>query len=288
MKTMGKKRMLMLVAVMVVFSLVAQTQVSEAGFFDIFRPDDGEEVERLILATTTSTENSGLLAELLPAFEEANPYRVDVVAVGTGKALQHGRDGDADVLMVHAKPAELEFVNNGYGVNRREIMYNDFIVLGPPSDPANIKETEGAIEAFRRIAEEEATFVSRGDDSGTNKKELGIWEKAGIEPGGEWYLETGQGMGSSITIANQQDAYILSDRGTYIAFRDKIDLEIVSEGDELFYNLYGVIAVNPERHPQVNAEGAEAFIDYLVSEKAQKIIRDYKMDGERLFNPLKL
>ena len=285
---MRTKKMVILVIVMVVFTVVAQTQVSEAGLLDIFRGDDGEEVERLILATTTSTENSGLLEQLIPAFEEKYSYRVDVVAVGTGRALQHGRDGDADVLMVHAKPAELKFVENGYGVNRKEIMYNDFVILGPQNDPANIKGTTDALEAFRTIAEKEATFISRGDNSGTNKKELGIWEEAGIDPSGEWYQETGQGMGSSITIADQKDAYILSDRGTYIAFRDKIDLEIVSEGDEVFYNLYGVIAVNPDKHPDVNYEGAQAFIDYLVSEKAQKIIKDYKMDGERLFNPLKL
>ncbi|QTM00042.1 tungsten ABC transporter substrate-binding protein [Iocasia frigidifontis] len=248
----------------------------------------GVKDQRLIMATTTSTDNSGLLDQLIPAFEKGRNIRVDVVAVGTGKALELGRNGDADVLLVHAKSAELEFIDNGYGVNRQEVMYNDFIVLGPKDDPANIKGNSDALAVFKKIAAAEAAFVSRGDDSGTNKKELSIWKEAGIEPQGSWYQETGQGMGASLTIANEKQAYILADRGTYLAYKDKIELEILSEGDPLFFNLYGVMAVNPEKHEGINYDGAMEFIEFIMSKKGQEIIRDFTVSGERLFNPLNL
>ncbi|WP_286169832.1 substrate-binding domain-containing protein [Halocella sp. SP3-1] len=273
---MSKKRMTLVFVLVCLMALVVVGYVS------------GVKDQRLIMATTTSTDNSGLLDKLIPAFEKGTNIRVDIVAVGTGKALELGRNGDADVLLVHAKPAELEFIDNGYGVNRREVMYNDFIVLGPKSDPADIKGNSDALAVFKKIAAAKATFISRGDDSGTNKKELSIWKEAGIEPQGSWYQETGQGMGASLTIANEKQAYILADRGTYLAYKDKIELEIVSEGDPLFYNLYGIMAVNPEKHKGINYEGAMEFIEFIMSKEGQEIIRDFTVSGERLFNPLNL
>ncbi len=201
--------------------------------------------------------------------------------------ILHKTDSTSFHLNINYPPPSSQISSIQYD-GYTEIMYNDFVILGPKNDPANVKDTAGAVKAFKAIAENEATFVSRGDNSGTHKQELDIWAEEEIEPRGEWYQEVGQGMGSSITMANQKEGYILSDRGTYIAFRDKINLEIVSEEDELFHNLYGVIAVNPDRHSHVNSAGAQDFIDYLASETAQKIIRDYKVDGERLFTPLQL
>lgn len=273
---MSKKRIALILILVCLMALAVVGYVS------------GVKDQRLILATTTSTDNSGLLDQLIPAFEKGTNIRVDVVAVGTGKALELGRNGDADILLVHAKPVELEFIDNGYGVNRREVMYNDFIILGPNSDPANIRGNSDVLAVFKKIAATKGTFISRGDDSGTNKKELSIWEEAGIEPQGSWYQETGQGMGASLTIANEKQAYILTDRGTYLSYKDKLDLEILSEGDPLFFNLYGVMAVNPELHDGINYDGAMEFIEFIMSKKGQEIIRDFTVSGERLFNPLNL
>ncbi|PUU93764.1 MULTISPECIES: substrate-binding domain-containing protein [Halanaerobium] len=239
--------------------------------------------EVLTMATTTSTENSGLLAELLPPFEEKFDVRVDVVAVGTGAAIELGRNGDADIIFVHARAAEDEFVANGYGVNRRDVMYNDFVILGPASDPAGIRDTETAVEAFQKIKAEGAEFVSRGDDSGTNKKELSIWDNAGINPDGSWYLESGQGMGPSINMANERQAYILADRGTFLAYSGDIELEIVNSGDPELFNPYGIIPINPAHHTHVNYQIAMAFTGYLTSQQGQNIINSYMQYGEQLF-----
>jgi len=241
--------------------------------------------EVLTMATTTSTENSGLLDKLLPPFEEKFDVRVDVVAVGTGAAIELGRNGDADIIFVHARAAEDQFVANGYGVNRRDVMYNDFVILGPPSDPAGIRETETAVEAFQKIAAEGAEFVSRGDNSGTNKKELSIWDNAGITPSDSWYLESGQGMGSSINMADQRQAYILADRGTYLAYSGDIELEIVNSGDPELFNPYGIIPINPAYHTHVNYQMAMAFTGYVTSQQGQKLINSYMRYGEQLFYP---
>lgn len=244
-----------------------------------------EEPQRLRLATTTSTENSGLLAELLPPFEEANNVVVDVVAVGTGQALELGRNGDVDIVMVHAPALEEEFVNEGYGVERIGFMYNDFVILGPEADPAGISGTDDAVAAFEAVAETEALFVSRGDNSGTHAKERSIWSEAGISPEGSWYREAGQGMGAVITIANNEQGYTLADRGTYLAYRGDIDLEVAVEGDPLLFNPYAVIAVDPDRHPHVQRDLAQSLIDFLVSEEGQRIIGGFRVGGEQLFVP---
>ncbi|MFO8042109.1 MAG: substrate-binding domain-containing protein [Alkalispirochaeta sp.] len=248
------------------------------------RPDG----QRLLLATTTSTENSGLLSDLLPPFEEEYGVVVDVIAVGTGQALEIGRSGDADVLMVHAPSLEEEFVAQGYGMERVYFMYNDFVLLGPPDDPAGVTTVDTAAEAFAAIAREEATFISRGDNSGTHVTELSTWSAAGVEEvarAGAWYREVGQGMGAVITLANEQQAYTLADRGTYLAYRGDIDLEIVHAGDPDLFNPYGIIVVDPERHPHVEAELAQALVDYVTSPEGQRLIGEYQVAGEQLFFP---
>jgi tungstate transport system substrate-binding protein len=238
---------------------------------------------RLKLATTTSTENSGLLQVLLPPFEKAYECQVDVIAVGTGKALKLAEAGDVDVVMVHARKKEEAFVSAGYGVERRELMYNDFVLLGPVDDPAGIKGNKDASRALQKLASAQALFVSRGDQSGTHTKELELWQAVEVLPAGAWYLETGRGMGEVITMANERQGYTLADRGTYIAYRDKIDLQIMVEGDKRLFNPYGVMAVNQKRHPHVKHELALAFIDYLTSRTGQKIIAEYRKNGETLF-----
>lgn len=239
----------------------------------------------ITVASTTSTENSGLFDHLLPLFEEDTGIEVRVIAQGTGQALETGRRGDADVVFVHAKAAEEKFVEDGYGIERVEVMYNDFIIVGPAEDPADIAGGEDAVEAFTAIAETESTFASRGDDSGTNKKELAIWEEAGIAPSGSWYRELGQGMGPTLNTAAQMPAYALADRGTWISFENRGDLEILVEGDDRLFNQYGVILVNPEKHDNINAEDGQTFIDWLVSEEGQQAIGDYKLGGQQLFTP---
>jgi len=246
---------------------------------------------RLKLATTTSTDNSGLLNVLLPPFEKMLGVRVDVIAVGTGKALELGKNGDVDVVLVHARSAEDQFVEEGYGVNRRDVMYNDFIIIGPTDDPAGVKGMKDAVAALENISAKKTPFVSRGDDSGTHKREKSLWEEAGIEPAapgstGGWYMEAGQGMGATLQIADEKQAYTISDRGTYLAYRDKIELEILVEGDaERLANPYGIIAVNPAKHPHVNYVYAMALIGWVTSVEGQKIIAEYKQFGEPLFYP---
>ncbi len=240
-------------------------------------------VEALRLATTTSTENSGLLAELLPPFEKANDCRVDVIAVGTGKAIKLGQNGDVDVILVHARSREDKFVADGYGVDRRDVMYNDFVVLGPAADPAKVKSASNVAEAMGKIADSKSTFVSRGDDSGTHTREKQLWKAAAVKPGGEWYLEAGRGMGDVIIMTNERQGYTLTDRGTYLAFKNKIDLEIVVEGDKRMFNPYGVIIVNPAKHPHVKVDLAKKFLDYLTSDEARALITGFRKGGEQLF-----
>jgi tungstate transport system substrate-binding protein len=240
-------------------------------------------VEHLKLSTTTSTDNSGLLRAILPAFEKKNDCKVDVIAVGTGKALKHAENGDVDVTLVHARSKEDKFVAEGYGVNRRDVMYNDFVIIGPAADPAGLKNAKSAAEAMKKIADAKATFVSRGDDSGTHTKEKFLWKSADVEPENDWYIEAGRGMGEVIMMANERQGYTLTDRATYIAYQDKIELPIAYQGDKNLFNPYGVIAVNPKLHPHVNYDLAMAFIAYLTSNEGQKAIADFKVKGQQLF-----
>ncbi len=248
----------------------------------------GEAAPRLILATTTSTQDSGLLDYLLPGFEAETGADVDVIAVGTGQALQIGVDGNADVLLVHARAREDEFMANGDGVRREDVMYNDFVILGPASDPAGVVGMTDAAAALTQIAAAEAPFISRGDDSGTHTKELSVWRAAGIEPAGDWYVAAGQGMGAVLTMANEQQAYTLSDRATYLARTlEGTDLVIAVEGDPVLFNPYGVIAVNPDKNPNINAELANTFVDWITSLPVQEQIAAFGVDefGESLFVP---
>ena len=240
----------------------------------------------LKFATTTSTENSGLLGVLLPPFEEKFKIKVDVIAVGTGKALKLGENGDVDIVLVHARAAEDKFIEEGYGVNRRDVMFNDFIILGPSNDRAEIKGEKNVILALKKIADLKTYFISRGDDSGTNKKEKNLWQKAKISPEGKWYMEIGQGMGAALQVANEKQAYVLCDRGTFLAYKNKIDLIILSEGDALLLNPYGIMAVNPARYPQVKYIEAMQLIAWVTSVEGQKIIGEYKKEGETLFHPV--
>ena len=240
----------------------------------------------LKMATTTSTENSGLLGKLLPPFEEKYNIKVDVIAVGTGAAIKLGENGDVDILFVHAREAEDKFIQDEYGVNRRDVMYNDFIVLGPSNDPAKIKEEKSIVSALTKIANQNAFFISRGDDSGTDKKEKSVWQMANIKPDGAWYMEAGQGMGATLQIANEKQAYVLCDRGTFIAYKNKIGLVILYEGDALLFNPYGVIAVNPDRYSHVKYMEAMQLIAWVTSIEGQNIIREYKIEGEILFHPV--
>jgi len=240
---------------------------------------------RLRLATTTSTENTGLLAWLLPPFEEAENVRVETIAVGTGKALALGERGDADVLLVHARSREDAFVAAGHGVDRRDVMWNDFVLLGPPDDPVRVKGTVDAAAALRKIGEARARFVSRGDDSGTHIRERSLWEAAGGRPDWEAYWETGQGMGATLTIADEKHGYVLADRGTVLAFGRKIDLVVLVESDPELRNPYGVIRVNPDRHAHVEAQAARQLLDYLTSPAGQARIAAFRKDGKVLFHP---
>jgi len=246
-------------------------------------------VERIRCASTTSTRNSGLFDYLLPIFEKETGIRVDVIAVGTGAALRMGQRGDVDVVFVHSKEDELRLVREGYFVGRRDVMYNDFVLVGPPDDPAGIRGMKDAAAAFRRIGDRSALFVSRGDMSGTHKKELKIWRAAGLKPqGSSWYLEVGQGMAKALRIADEKRAYTLTDRGTWLALKDRerLDMSIMVEGDEILFNQYGVMAVNPARHPHVKYREALEFIRFLVSEKGQKAIAAFRdSKGNSLFHP---
>jgi tungstate transport system substrate-binding protein len=243
----------------------------------------------IICSSTTSTENSGLFDYLLPLFEKKTGIKVKVVARGTGASIEMGKRGDADVAMVHAKELELKAVEEGFFVNRHDVMYNDFVVIAPAHDPAKIKGIKSAAEAFKKIAEGNFPFVSRGDNSGTNTKELSIWKKVGIEPKGQkWYLEVGQGMEKTQRVANEKQAYTLTDRGTWLATKDKDKLEmiIVLEGDPILFNQYGVMAVNPEKHKHVKYKEAMEFVNWLISKEGQQAIGSFKdKNGNPLFIP---
>ncbi len=241
--------------------------------------------DRLRLATTTSTDNSGLLGALVPPFEERFGIKVDVIAVGTGKALALGENGDVDVVLVHAPEAELRFVEKGFGVNRRKVMHNDFVIVGPASDPAGVKGMRSAADALARIASSGASFVSRGDQSGTHIKEQQLWSQAGLTPRGRWYKEAGQGMGAVLTMAADMGAYTLTDRGTYLSMKEKLRLPVLVEGDPVLFNPYGVIAVNPDRYRGVNYFGAMLFIAWITSPEGQGIVDGFRRYGERLFTP---
>ena len=242
----------------------------------------------IILQSTTSTANSGLYEAILPLFTKQSGVQVRVVAVGTGQAIKNAMNGDGDVLLVHAEPAEEKFVADGYGVERFDVMYNDFVVVGPPSDPAGVAGMAKASAALERIARARAVFASRGDNSGTHKKELRLWEAARIDPtaaSGSWYRETGSGMGATLNAAVGMGAYTMTDRGTWISFGNKGNHRILVEGDDDLFNQYGVILVNPERHPNVKAEQGQAFIDWILGDEGQQAIAGYKLAGQQLFFP---
>jgi len=242
----------------------------------------------ITVASTTSTEQSGLFKHLLPVFEKETGIQVRVVAVGTGQALDIGRRGDADVVFVHARSAEEKFLSEGQGVKRFPVMYNDFVLIGPKSDPAKVAGGKDITEALRKIKAAQATFVSRGDRSGTHIAELELWKESGVDIAkdkGPWYKDTGQGMGPALNTAASLGAYLLSDRGTWISFRNRGDLEIVVQGDRRLFNQYGVMLVNPAKHPNVKKELGQQFIDWLISPEGQKTIAGYKIDGQQLFFP---
>lgn len=287
-----KKRILGLIMILVfAFSMLAgcsngNDSTSNTGTTEKENAEKGE----IILATTTSTQDSGLLDYLLPKFTEETGIKVKTVAVGTGKALEMGKNGEADVLLVHAKSDEEQFVADGYGTERSDVMYNDFILVGPKSDPLQIKakypnDISGALQ---EISSTETPFISRGDDSGTNKAELKLWKSTGIEsPSGDWYISAGSGMGDVLKMAGEKQAYTIADRGTYLSMKDSLDLQIVTEKEDKLYNQYGVIPVDPEKSgaKNINHEGAKAFADWITSESAQKLINEFGVDkyGEQLF-----
>ncbi len=244
--------------------------------------------ESIILQSTTSTANSGLYDHILPKFTGKTGIRVNVVAVGTGQAIKNAINGDGDVLLVHAKVAEEKFVANGYGMERFDVMYNDFIVVGPPSDPAKIGSMADPPAAFKKIAQTKAVFASRGDNSGTHKKEMQLWKAADVDPSdasGSWYRETGSGMGATLNAAVGMGAYTMTDRGTWISFKNKADFEILVEGDDALFNQYGIILVSPAKHPHVKAQQGEVFIDWILSDEGQRAIADYGLNGQQLFFP---
>ncbi|WP_425449426.1 substrate-binding domain-containing protein [Dethiothermospora halolimnae] len=269
-------------SVLIILSLIMGLVVGCSG-------DEGDQSSSIVLATTTSTRDSGLLDEILPSFEEETGIEVKVVAIGTGAALQKGRDGDADVLLVHAKPSEEEFVKEGHGLYRKDVMYNDFVIVGPKNDPVNIKENakSDVLKGYKLIEENKATFVSRGDDSGTHKKEKALWKEAGIEPKGDFYVSTGSGMGDTLKVASEKQGYAMTDRATYLNLKDELDLEILLEKDEKLFNQYGVIPVNPDKNENINNKGAEEFINWLLSKDTQEKIGEYGKEkfGMPLFTP---
>ena len=242
----------------------------------------------IIVQSTTSTQNSGLFEHILPLFTKKTGIEVRVVAVGTGQALKNAQKGDGDVVLVHSQPDEEKFVADGWGVKRYPVMYNDFIIVGPAADPAKIAGMKQAPEALKKIAEAQTPFASRADDSGTHKAELKLWHEAGVDPkasSGSWYLETGSGMGATLNIAVGKQAYALTDRGTWLAFANKGDFKVMVEGDNKLFNQYGVILVNPAKHPNVKAKQGQAFIDWLTGPEGQAAIANYKIDGQQLFFP---
>ncbi|GAB3538170.1 substrate-binding domain-containing protein [Noviherbaspirillum agri] len=240
----------------------------------------------LRLSTTTSTDNSGLLQYLLPSFEAESGLKVQVIAVGTGKALELAKNGDVDVTLVHARKAEDRFVMEGYGVNRRDVMYNDFIIVGPDNDPAGIRGMKDVIAAMKKIVDTNARFISRGDNSGTDQMEQAYWKEAGVKPSGSNYVSAGLGMGQVLTMAQEMQAYTLTDRATYVAYRAKTGLTVAVEGDEKMFNPYGIIAVNPAKHPDANYKGAMQLVKWITSPAGQQRIGEFRVDGQQLFFPM--
>ncbi len=242
----------------------------------------------IVVQSTTSTQNSGLFEHILPMFEEQSGIEVRVVAVGTGQAIKNAANGDGDVLLVHAKPSEEKFVADGHGVARFDVMYNDFVIVGPASDPAGVAGTSDVVTALAKIADTEAPFASRGDDSGTHKAELRLWEQTGVDvaaASGNWYRETGSGMGATLNTGTAMGAYVMTDRATWISFGNKGDYTVAVEGDPKMFNQYGVILVSQEKHPNVKAELGQQFVDWIISEEGQAAIASYKIDGQQLFFP---
>jgi tungstate transport system substrate-binding protein len=291
------KKYVFIIAILIIMLTACNTTTPQANTEGQTQDQTGAETSTedpnsgdLTLATTTSTYDSGLLDAILPVFEEESGIRVEVVAVGTGQALALGEQGDTDVLLVHARAREDAFMDADHGTRREDVMYNDFVIVGPQSDPAGIAGMDSAAEALAAIAAAEMVFVSRGDDSGTHTKEKAIWESAGIEPEGDWYQAIGQGMGATLTFANEENGYTLSDRATYLSRTlddDSFELAILVEGDPILFNPYGVMAVNPEKSELINAEGANQFIDWLVSLPTQELIAEFGKDkfGSPLFTP---
>lgn len=241
----------------------------------------------VILATTTSTADTGLLDAIAPLFTQATGYTLKPIAVGSGAALELGKRGEADVVLAHSPAAEQTFMEEGYGTERRTVMYNDFVIVGPQDDPAGIAGNPSAVDAMRKIAESQSRFVSRGDESGTNALELRLWKQAGIEPAGDWYIESGTGMGETLTIANERGAYTITDRGTYLALRDRLELPILVEGDKALINIYHVITLNPANGPRINTKGGEAFMTFLLDPATQAFIGQFGVEkfGQPLFTP---
>ena len=270
--------------VLLVLSLFAQFSV-QTGAQEASPASDG--AKDVILATTTSTQDSGLLDILVPLFEQKTGYHLKPIAVGSGAAIKLGEEGEADVLLVHSPADEEAFMAAGYGVDRQIVFFNDFVIVGPAGDPAGIAGATSATEAMQKIAAARAPFISRGDASGTNKKEIDLWKTAGVDPGGAWYVESGTGMGDALNIASERDAYTLADRGTYLALRSRLSLAILVEGDISLLNVYHVIAVNPNRHTTVNIAGATAFIAFLLDPSTQQVIGRFGAEayGPPLFTP---
>lgn len=240
---------------------------------------------RILIQSTTSTQNSGLYDFLIPKFEAETGMQVAIVAVGTGQAIKNAMNGDADVLLVHAMQSELKFVEQGFGIERYDVMYNDFVLIGPKNDLAKVGQMQTVAMALSALENSRERFVSRGDDSGTHKKELRLWKAANLEPAGRWYIETGSGMGATIRMAVEMNGYTLTDRATWIAFNGKEDHRILLSGQSELFNQYGVIAVNPGKHPHVNRTGANAFIAWLLSPHGQQLIAEFKVQGQQLFFP---
>jgi tungstate transport system substrate-binding protein len=272
----------------VILTLIVAVLFVALGASNIFAANVSPEQKNIILATTTSTQDTGLLDVLIPVFEKETGYFVKTIAVGSGQAMAMGQKGEADVLLVHSPDAEKKFVDEGYGINHRLVMHNDFIIVGPGADPAKIKGVKSSAEAFKLIANANALFLSRGDNSGTNAKEKTLWKKADITPAGQkWYQETGLGMGLTLNVAAEKKGYTLTDRGTYLAMKKNLNLDILVEGDAALLNIYHVIEVSSVKWPKVNVPGAKAFADFMISKKTQEIIKTFGVDkfGSALFFP---
>ena len=286
MKSYGR-RILILMAIGLGLVAIFTTACSNAGENTAPQNQNGKTIEKtLILGTTTTTRDTGLLEVLIPAFEAGYGIKTKVIVGGTGEVIEMAKLGNTDVIFVHSRKAEDEFVEGGYGINRRDVMYNTFVFVGPEEDPAEIAGEKDLNQALIKLYDAKVKFISRGDQSGTHKKEQSLWASLNVKPEGQsWYLESGQGMGDTLMMANEMGAYTLSDSGTWQALREKLGMRVVFEGDDVLKNPYGVIAVNPQKHPGVHIEEANAFIEFITSEEGQNIIRSYKKNGQSLFVP---